>query len=278
MPTLRPAFGDALAPTLGDLVIAEVARRSAVKQAASEAQFDGRGLIIPIIGTGKASWVGEGEKKLANKAPVSILKVTPHVLQRTVIFSEQLLQDAPGLTRKIVDEASASISSGFDQTVFGEISAPVGFDQLTSTTQNTTVTSYSTFRAAIAGAKHPSTAIVLNQALLNELHTIVNVNDIAILNIVGDYTAGTINGIPYFVYDSEEDAPKGVVGPYNRAFWGVVPGSTTVEPLTEAAYDENGEVVLLKAQNLRAVRVETRIGFRAVNVNEFKEIGTGVTP
>lgn len=268
------SFAGAFAPTLSSTIAAEVHKASAFQAVGTQAQTAGNGLVIPTVGKGKASWVEQGGKKLASDAPVGVIRITPQVLQRTVIFSEQLLADAARLSEYIVQEAAGSLATSFDQTVAGEIAAPAGFTSLAAATP-VEVNSYASFRAAIASvAGRRNTGIVLNVFLLDLLQGVTNANDAPVFNIVGsaDGTSGTINGFPYRVFESDALEPVGFVGPFDRFYWGVVPGSFSIEPLTEAAYDENGDVVLLKARNLRAVRVEARYGAGVGNLADFRKV------
>lgn len=267
-------FTNAFAPQLAGTIVKRVHASSAFQAVGTQAQTTGNGLVIPTIGKGKASWVGQGEKKLASDAPTGTITINPQVLQRTVIFSEQLLADGTALANYIVEEAAGSLATSFDQTVAGEIVAPAGFATL-GAAGAVEVTSYATFRAAISSANGKrNTAIVLNVFLLDELQAIVNGSDAPVLNIVGaaDGRSGTINGFPYRVFESDATTPVGFVGPFDEFYWGVVSGSFSVEPLTEAAYDEAGEVVLLKARNLRAVRVEARYGAAVADLSDFRKV------
>lgn len=265
-----------VAPSLAASVLTGLKRGSAFQKLATQVPLDGFGKIITVLGQEDASWVEEGQTKPINDAEKAEIVLNAKKLARVSLYSSELANDVPALRAAIEAEVADSLSRTFDKTVAGVIDAPAGFSTLKNV-DSKQITDYQSFRAAIATRTgHATDGIALNVFELDALHGVVNASGLPALNIQGDYNSGTINGIPYYVFEGGTEA-LGYVGPFKRAIWGVVEGSTVVTILRETAELPDGTVIALKQKNLIGVLAETRVGFKVYNETEFsKLVETGV--
>lgn len=264
-------------PVLINGIIAEVEKASAFQTLATKVPLDGSGSIIPLLGQAYASIVGEGAIKPVIDAPLTELTLEAKKFARTVLWTDEAADLRPIIKNAIMNEAVGSIARTFDAAVGGFYpgTLPTGFDTLSGATP-VAITSYSTAVAAFKARNgKAATGVALNLELLDELRGVVTVNDVPALQINGDDKTGTINGKRYVVFEGG-DGPLGYVGAFNRAVWGVIPGSVKVIPLEETA-EVDGETIALKQRNMGGAVVEGRFGFRVYDLTDFAKIVSGIS-
>lgn len=259
--------------TLADAVLTGLKRGSVFQGLGSQVPLDGAGRIINVLGQADAVWYGgEAQLRPVVDADVSQIELVSKGLGRVTLFTKELANDVPKLTKAIEDEIANSLARTFDKTSAGLVAAPAGFGTLAGV-DTVVVTDYASYRAAIATKNGYATdAIALNVFALDAFHGLMTTQGVPALNIVGDYNSGTINGMPYKVFTGGNE-PLAFAGPFKeRVIWGVVDGSTTVEILTETAKTADGVVHALKQEGLIGVLVDTRVGQLVIDPSDFTKI------
>jgi HK97 family phage major capsid protein len=269
------ALSDIQVPkTLAGAVLKGLEKGSVFQSFASQVPLDGAGRLINVLGQADAVWYG-GETQLRPvvDADVSQIELVSKGLGRTTLYTKELQNDIPALTKAIEEEIANSLSRTIDKTVAGLVTAPAGFSTLAGV-DTVVVTDYQSYRAAIATKNGYATdGIALNVFALDAFHGLMTPSGVPALNIVGDYNSGTINGIAYKVFNGGTE-PLAFVGPFKeRVIWGVVDGSTTVQVLTETAKTSDGVVHALKQEGLIGVTVDTRVGMLVIDPSDFTKIG-----
>jgi HK97 family phage major capsid protein len=260
---------------LSDAVLEGIFNGSAFQKASKQVQVTGDTLIVPIMGSARARWVEEGERKPVVDAPVTYMEIKAKKMARLTLWTEELARDRAKLVEAIKKEMSQTLSLTYDETVAGILAAPAGFDSFTGL-DPIVVSDYQTWNTAVSSRKgRRATAIVLNIALLDRLRGVVKPSGDPALNFTGDDVSGTINGKQYYVFQTEDESPIGYVGAFDRALWGVVEGSVQITPLTEVAETEDGKVIPLKQYNMVGILVEASFAHRIVDKDEFGSLTAG---
>lgn len=253
------------------LALEKTEKGSGFQKAIQRVNINGAGTVQDFLGQTDAEWVEESGLKPVKNPGVTSLEVMPKKMAKVVFASTEGVTDIPGLWDKLMEEATGSLARTFDKTLAGFITAPAAISTYKDAAA-ATVTSYKTFVEAIAAVNgdYPTTGIVLTTVMLDSLRAAVTINDVPALQISGDYSAGTINGIPYFIIAGT--TAVGFVGPFaTRAFWGVVPGSVRVEQL-KVIENSDGTVRALEQRNEIGMLVEARFAHKIVTIDEFKKL------
>lgn len=250
------------------LIFAAVQKDSAFQKAARQISLPGTGTVIHNIGKATASIVGETDVKPVSTPALASKTVSAHTFSVLVPVSNQLLSDAAAVVNIIRNEAPKAIAEKFDATVAGlAAAAPSNFGAIGDATSQA-VTDYASFVAALGAVASNGgrpTAVVLSTKLFYELLAVTNDLGVAVFNI----TDTTINGVPYYLYDSAD--AEGFVGDFSRAVWGNVEGISVAT--SDSATIVDGETTInLFQQNMTAIRVEARLGFQIADINDFVKI------
>lgn len=246
------------------LIFTSVRKASAFGAAANTITIPGTGSIFHNLGDATAYVVGEGAVKTESSPALASKTVQAHTFAVLVTISNQLAKDGAAIAAAVREQAPTAIAKKYDSLVAGlAAAAPANFAALGDLTP-VAVTDYASWNAvlgAVANNGNEATAVVLSTAAKYYLAGIVNGQGVPVFNI----DATTINGLPYYTYVSS--TVEGFVGPFNRAVAGNVEGISVA--ISDAATIDG---VSMFETNQVALRVEARLGFQVVDVNEFVKI------
>jgi HK97 family phage major capsid protein len=254
-----------LPPAESGEIFTAVSRASAFQRAARQINIPGTGSVIHNLGKVTASIVGETELKPNNTPTVGSKLVKASEFVTIIPMSEQLVRDAAALAAAVQAQAPIAIAEKFDSVVATGVDKPANFDTLAGA-QSIPVTDRASFYAAVSAVAangSQATAIVLSTALY---YTMVAAEN-ALGQPVFAVTDTTINGVPYYLYTSNE--LEGYVGDFTKAVWGTVEG-LKVSTTNSATLTGVGNLFEL---NMVAVRVEGSLAFAIADINDFVSIG-----
>lgn len=245
-------------------VFTRMSQASAFQKAARQIVLPGTGSVVHNLGKVTASIVGETDVKPVSTPAVASKIVSANTFSVIIPVSNQLISDAGALVAAVREEAPKAIAEKFDATVAGlAAAAPANFGTV-GDADTLTVNSYASFVAALgtvaANGARP-TAAVISTALFYQLAAVVNDFGVPVFDI----TDTTINGLPYYLYDSLE--AEGFVGDFSNAVWGNVEGITV--SVSDSA-TLNG--VSMFERNMTAIRVEARLGFQIADINDYVKV------
>ena len=262
-----------LNPVQTGAVLSEIQKVSAFQAASKLVQLSGSGVILSAITPTDASWVGEGAKKPVVDNPVTEVTVIAKKLAKAVVWTDEAGSDIPNLEAKLMEDGIPALARAFDKTAAGEKAAPAGFAHLDASVSTVNISDLSTFTdAETPVGTAGETQFVMNKALFFALKKLTNPLGGRLLDIVKETEiTGTIEGVRYYIYASDETEPVGYAGPFaTEAYWGVIPGSVSVRPITGAYEDESGNVIAMDQYNMRGFIVEGRFGYAVKEVDNFK--------
>lgn len=254
-----------LLPQDSGIILSAVSKASAFQAAARQIALSGTGNTVHSIGKATASVVGETDVKPVSTPALATKTVSANTFSVLVPVSNQLLADASAVVNVIRNEAPKAIAEKYDAVVATGVDAPANFAHLEAAASQA-VTDRASFVAALgtvaANGGRPS-AVVLSTAMFYNLLAVTVAGTGA---PAFDITDSTINGLPYFLYDSA--AVEGFVGDFSRAVWGNVEG-ISVATSDSATITGVGN---LFERNMTAIRVEARLGFQIADLADFVKI------
>lgn len=249
-------------------IFTKMSKDSAFQKAARQIALPGTGSVVHTLGQVSASIVGETDVKPVSTPAVASKTVSAHTFSVIIPVSNQLVSDASALVAAVRNEAPLAIARKFDATVAGtSAAAPANFGAL-GDADVAPVNSYATFIAALGGVAANGarpTAAVISTALFYQLAAVVNDFGVPVFAI----TDTTINGLPYYLYDSL--TAEGYIGDFSRAVWGNVEG-IQIAVSDSATLTGVGN---LFEQNMTAIRVEARLGFQIADIADFVKVTAG---
>ena len=248
---------------------------SAIMKLATKIDLPGRGLTIPVITSDPtAAWVNETDKKPVSNPGLSTKLMQGYTISIIELFSNQFKRDNNTLYNALVNRLPLALAKKFDETVFGNGSAPGDkFDTFADCTQQSLAsdvygglvaadTDVSLHGGMVSGyAITPQMRSILLSALdKNDRPLFINsVADGAIPMILGQPTyisrAAFVSGSPNVI---------GVAGDWSKAMYGVVEGvDISISTDATLTLPDGTTTVNLFQQNMFAVRAEIEIGFVA---------------
>src|SRR5690606_17642193 len=132
----RTTSGVRLDPVVAAEIWAGAQENSAAMTLATQIPLPGPGVTVDIItGEPEAEWVAETDEKPVSRPTLGNKLMTPYTLAVIVPFSNQFRRDKARLYQELVRRLPGALAKKFDQTVFGNVSAPgSNFDKLSSAT------------------------------------------------------------------------------------------------------------------------------------------------
>lgn len=249
----------------------EVAKTSAIQRASARTVLSGNGTAVPVLGSATADWVERGDQKHVSTPSTGVKQIQPYTLATIIPVHKDLLNDVPGMLVAIQQDGVNALAQEFDNTVLFGTAPGTNFHTFENA-DTVTVTDRASFvaalKATIAGGR-TADSIVLTTGLFYTLDGYTNATTgQPVFNIDGS----TINGIPYFLIDSQLEV--GVIGAFrNGARWGTVEG-IEIDVDKSASITQNGELISLWERNLVGVRIEARFGFQVANEDNFVKFGS----
>lgn len=269
-----------LGPEASKFVVGETAKTSAFLKASTQIVLPANGTAVPVIGKATAGLVVRGDQKPVSNPATSVNVIVPQTIACIIPMHKDLVTDTANIVDVVQTAGATALAEAIDSLVAtgfdpNGTAAPANFGHL-DTADTVVVTDRASFVAAlkaVALSGKRADSIVLSTPLLYDLDAETNVTTGApVFNIVG-MTEGTINGIPFYTFDSADSI--GYIGAFKSASkWGTVSG-IEVKVSDEASVTIDGVLQSLYERNLVAVRIEARYGFNFQSINNFVKFGAG---
>ena len=257
-------------------ILQKVQGSSVIMQLARRMTLPGRGAAINVITSDPtASWVGETASKPVKNPGLQTKVLRPYKLAVIVPFSNEFRRDAAALYDALIERLPGALALQFDQTVFGNGSAPGSdfdtFDDVTiqaigSNTYDGLVAA-DTDVAVHGGVANGYAISPQGKGIL--LAAKDNNGRPLFINSVAEGAVPMILGAKTVVAKGAYNATDkivGAVGDWTQAVWGTVEGVqiSYSEDATLAYQDSLGQdaTMNLFQQNMFAVRAEIEVGFR----------------
>lgn len=246
---------------------------SAVMQLAKQIALPGRGAAINVITSDpEAAWVAETGAKAVSRPGLDTKVMRAYKLAVIVPFSEEFTRDAQALYDACISRLPGALAKTFDNTVFGNESAPGSdFDTFASCTAS------SLSSDVYAGLVAADTDIATHGGILNGWVIspqgkgillgatdttkrplfINNVSEGAVPMILGSKTV-----LSKAAFKNASPAVIGFAGDWTQAMYGTVEG-VKIDLSKEATVVDGDTTISMFQNNMIAVRAEIEVGFRA---------------
>lgn len=254
-------------------IMQAIQESSAVMKLAERVELPGNGMAIPVITSDpEAAWVGETDKKPVSNPGLDTKIMRGYTIAVIVPFSNQFKRDRRKLYDAIVGRLPKALAKKYDETVFGNGSAPGSdFDTLAS------VTKQSLASDVYGGLVAADTDIALHGGVLNGFAispqmrgVLLGATDTTHRPIFNDVSEGDVPkliGAPTYLtrgaFVSGSPAVIGVAGDWTKAMYGIVEDVSITESSEATLTLANGTTINLFERNMFAVRAEIEVGFRA---------------
>ena len=286
MNTKSFAGGATLPHELSEEIWSKVVDTSTIMQLATRVPVSGKGTDFQLITSEpEAYWVEEGAQKGVSEHEVAIKPMTPHKLAVIEIFSNELREDDEALYNELANRLPYSITKKFDKEVFGSSTTLANFDTFGAVTQTADIDTnvYDGFVKAdsligdgdgimngIVLSPKGKSKVLLSKDTQNRPIFLKDVNNEGnVYNILGAPVTFSKN-----VYNAGTPAQLGVAGDWTAAKYGIAK-DITVSVSNQATISQGGESINLWQNNMFALLVEFRIGFRLAWPEQFvKIVGT----
>lgn len=264
----RGSDGIVLPEAVSSEILGNAQEASAVMRLAKQVSLPGSGISIPVItGNAQAGWVNETDEKPVSRPTFGNKTMTPHKLAVIVPFSNEFRRDLSGLYNELVRRIPNALAEKFDAAALHGSDVPTGgFDHLGAATPVSLGTDgYAGLvdahtAVAVAGGMVTGWALAPQGygALLGQTAT----DGRPLYDLSNNRVLGAPVAITRAAYlgDDEAAATVGLVGDWNRAFWGTVEG-VEVSISDQATLTDGEETLNLWQRNMFAVRAEIEVGF-----------------
>src|SRR5690606_39200252 len=130
----RTTSGLRLEPVVADEICAGAQENSAAMTLATQIPLPGPGVPVDIItDEPEDEWLTVNNEKPVSRPKLGYQLMTPYTLAVIVPFSNQFRRDKARLYQELVRRLPGALAKKFDQTVFGNVSAPgSNFDKLST--------------------------------------------------------------------------------------------------------------------------------------------------
>lgn len=286
----RATTGVSLPSELSSEIWGNVVESSVVMAATRRITLPGSGVTVhSITGEPTAAWTAETAEKPVSRHTLSSKAITPYKLAVIEPFSMEFRRDLPGLYTELARRLPFALAKAFDETVFGNITAPgANFDQLVDSTTiqvidgtNTTADLVAAYQAVVDAGGDVS-AWLASPQLVGLL--ISARSDEQSFNLASGLQVGNVFGAPVlktkatFPADEGGTATADVIGYagdfQSDAVYGTVEG-VQVSISDQATLTDGGGAINLWQQNMFAVRAEIEVGFRVSDVDRFVKLSDG---
>ena len=235
---------------------ARAVETSAFLRATGVSPLLGIGEIVHNFGNAKAYLVEEGGIKTVSNPQINNVTILPKKFVVASTYSDEIAVDAPFIVAQIKNAAAPAIGREVDATI---VSSAVinGFSTLGSLV-GTEIDSDADMELVLASLDGTAFGIVLSSAMLGYIRSLRNSTNTSVKYfdvIATSPVDGTINGFPYYVYNSA--VAQGFIADWSA---NAVAGRVGDVRIKTANTGEIGGVNLL-AQNFNAVITEARVGF-----------------
>ena len=254
-------------------IMQTVQEESAVMRLASRVALPGNGMSIPVITSDpEASWVGETDKKPVSNPGLDTKIMRGYTIAVIVPFSNQFRRDRRQLYDAIVGRLPKALGKKFDETVFGNGSAPGSdFDTFAE------ISKQSLASDVYGGLVAADTDIAIHGGILNGFAispqmrgVLLGATDTTHRPIFNDVTEGDVPkliGAPTYLtrgaFVSGSPATIGIAGDWTKAMYGIVEDVSITESDQATLTLANGTTFNLFEHNMFAIRAEIEVGFRA---------------
>lgn len=296
----RTTTGVRLDPVAAAEIWSGAEESSAAMSLATQIPLPGSGVTVDIItGEPEAEWVAETDEKPVKRPTLGNKLMTPYTLAVIVPFSNQFRRDKARLYAEIVRKLPGALAKKFDQTVFGNVTAPgSNFDKLAAATA--VGVAGNTYKGLVAADQAVATGggELSGWAISPQMRGLLlgavdgNGRPLFIPDVNSTSRVGSVLGAPVSqskgVYLAGSPNQLGYAGDWSSAAWGQVEGISvdisdqatltdgTVElPVTGGAGGETvsvPNVINLWQRNMFAVRAEVEIGFRVRDLAHFVKL------
>lgn len=264
----------ALPTSVASEIIQKAQEQSAIMRLATKVDLPGNGKTIPVITSDPtAEWVSETAEKPVSNPGLSTKLMKGYTIAVIEPFSNQFRRDYGALYNALYNRLPLILAKKFDDTVFGNGSAPGdGFDTFAGITQQ------SLSSDVYGGLVAADTDIALHGGAVNGyaitpqmrsiLLSALDKNDRPLfINSVADGAIPMILGNPTYMartaYVSGSPNVVGIAGDWTKAMYGVVEGiDISISTDATLTLADNSTINLFQ-RNMFAVRAEIEVGFIA---------------
>lgn len=255
-------------------ILAKTQESSAIMRLARKIALPGRGAAIPVITSDpSADWVGETAKKPVANPGLDTKIMRAYKLAVIVPFSDEFRRDAKALYNELVSRLPNALGKKFDETVFGNGSAPGSdFDTFANITKQSLASNVYQGLVAADGDISLHGGIVNGYAITPQLRSLLlGAVDLEgrplFINSVSEGSVDRILGAKTYMtraaFVTGSPAVVGVAGDWTKALYGTVEG-VKIDISDQATLEVDAEhSINLWQQNMFAVKAEIEVGFRA---------------
>lgn len=296
----RTTTGVRLDPVAAAEIWSAAEEQSAAMQLATQIPLPGPGVTVDIItGEPEAQWVAETDEKPVARPTLGSKLMTPHTLAVIVPFSNQFRRDKARLYAEIVRKLPGALGRKFDQTVFGNVTAPgSNFDKLSGATS--VGIAGDTYQGLVAADQ----AVATGGGSLNGWAIAPQGRGLLLGSVDGfgrplftasPNTGGSVAqllGQPVYVskgvyvaaiaddpattgVNESRPAQIGFAGDWSSAAWGSVEG-VEISIADQATLTDGATTINLWQRNMFAVRAEVEVGFRVRDIAHFAKLTDAV--